>query len=126
MDLGGEKTIRGILRNRVVGDGIAYGNLEARWKFFKTTLWNQNIYLGLNAFADAGTVVTKIDFDTNEIDPESAQLFFSKEDESLHWAVGGGLRIVINENFVIAADYGVALDNRDGKNGLYIGIGYLF
>lgn len=124
--LGGEKTIRGILRNRVVGDGIAYGNLEARWKFFKTTLWNQNIYLGLNAFADAGTVIRKIDFDTNEIDPETAHLFFSEEDESLHWAVGGGLRIVINENFVIAGDYGVALDNRDGKNGLYIGIGYLF
>jgi hypothetical protein len=80
----------------------------------------------LNAFADAGTVIRKIDFDMNEIDPETAHLFFSEEDESLHWAVGGGLRIVINENFVIAGDYGVALDNRDGKNGLYIGIGYLF
>lgn len=57
--LGGAKTLRGILRNRVVGDGIAFGNFELRWKFYKTVLWNQNIYLALNGFADAGTVVKK-------------------------------------------------------------------
>jgi hypothetical protein len=124
--LGGEKTIRGVLRNRVVGDGIAYGNIETRWKFFKTTLWNQNIYLGLNVFADVGTVIQKINVDMNDLDAEAAGSFFPESDESLHWAVGSGFRIVINENFVIAADYGVALDNRDGKDGLYIGIGYLF
>src|SRR5690554_7146235 len=26
--LGGSKTIRGLIRNRVVGDGVVYGNLE--------------------------------------------------------------------------------------------------
>ncbi|HNS31008.1 MAG TPA: BamA/TamA family outer membrane protein, partial [Tenuifilaceae bacterium] len=31
--LGGSKSLRGIIRNRVIGDGIAYGNLELRWKF---------------------------------------------------------------------------------------------
>ena len=80
----------------------------------------------MNAFADAGMVVQKVDFDKSSIDEETDELYFSQGDESLHWSVGGGLRIVINENFVIAADYGVALDRRDGKNGLYIGIGYLF
>jgi outer membrane protein assembly factor BamA len=124
--LGGEKTLRGVLRNRVVGDGIAYGNFEARWKFLRTTLWNQNLYLGLNVFADVGSVVQKIDFNENVIDAETAKLYFSGEDESLHWSVGSGLRIVLNENFVIAADYGIALDKRDGDSGLYIGIGYLF
>ncbi|MBN2236573.1 MAG: BamA/TamA family outer membrane protein, partial [Bacteroidales bacterium] len=30
--LGGSKSLRGVLRNRVVGDGFAYGNFEARLK----------------------------------------------------------------------------------------------
>jgi hypothetical protein len=124
--LGGEKTIRGILRNRAVGDGIAYGNFEARWKFFSTVLWNQNIYLGLNAFADAGTVVQKSDIQSSEINDDSVHFKIDEGNESLHWSIGGGFRIAINQNFVIAADYGVALDNRDGRDGLYIGIGYLF
>ncbi len=124
--LGGEKTIRGILRNRVVGDGIVYGNFEARWKFLKTTLWNQNLYLGLNAFADVGAVVQKIKINMNDVDPEVSNLNIYGQDESLHWSAGGGLKVVLNRNFVIAVDYGVALDKRDGKDGLYVGIGYLF
>jgi outer membrane protein assembly factor BamA len=31
--LGGVRNLRGIFRNRVVGDGVAYGNFELRWKF---------------------------------------------------------------------------------------------
>jgi len=33
--LGGSKTIRGILLNRIVGDGVAFSNFEFRWKFLK-------------------------------------------------------------------------------------------
>jgi hypothetical protein len=36
--LGGAKTLRGILRNRVTGDDIFYGNAELRWKFFRTII----------------------------------------------------------------------------------------
>ena len=31
--LGGAMSLRGIRRNRIIGDGIFYGNIEARWKF---------------------------------------------------------------------------------------------
>ncbi|MCK7525244.1 MAG: BamA/TamA family outer membrane protein [Ignavibacteriales bacterium] len=55
--LGGSRTIRGVLRNRVVGDGAVNANLELRWKFWKTFLFRQNFYLGLIAFADGGMVV---------------------------------------------------------------------
>ena len=124
--LGGAKTLRGLLRNRVVGDGIAFGNFETRWKFYESVIWNQNVYLGLNAFADVGKVVQKIGIPDEVLLEETETAYFSQQDESLHWTLGAGLRIVMNQNFVIAADYGVALDKRDGKSGLYIGIGYLF
>ncbi|MCF8268054.1 MAG: outer membrane protein assembly factor, partial [Ignavibacteriales bacterium] len=122
--LGGSKTLRGILRNRVVGDGIAYGNLEMRWKFFKTVLWNQNIYLAFNTFADAGRVLQSI-----HVPEEEWASIYPSEDiqaEKLHIAVGAGFRVALNQNFIVAFDYGKALDTRDGIDGFYAGIGYLF
>src|SRR5665647_215723 len=63
--LGGAKTLRGILRNRVVGDGFFYGNAEMRWKFVRFHWINNNFYLGLNAFTDFGKVTKKIDVSKN-------------------------------------------------------------
>jgi hypothetical protein len=39
---------------------------------------------------------------------------------------GLGLRIAMNQNFIIAVDYGRATDSRDGSSGFYIGLNYLF
>ena len=125
--LGGARNLRGVLRNRVVGDGVAYGNAELRFKFLRFHWIKQNFYLALNAFADAGMVVQKIDIDKSGIPAQVDQTtYFSNGKETMHTCLGGGLRIVMNENFIIAADFGVALDKRDGKSGTYIGFGYLF
>ncbi len=125
--LGGSRNLRGIMRNRVVGDGMAYGNTEFRWKFYRFGLIKQNFYLALNAFADAGMVVQNIPVDKSGI-PENVDQsqYFSDGPDKLHVCVGGGLRVVMNQNFVISADYGAALDKRDGDTGLYIGFGFLF
>ncbi len=38
-----------------------------------------------------------------------------------------GLKLAMNENFILSADYGLALNDQDGKkSGLYIGLNYLF
>lgn len=125
--LGGSKTLRGVMRNRVVGDAFAFGNAEFRWKFLRTVLLNQNIYLGLNTFVDAGQVIKKIDLDKSGI-PSTINLadYFATDAESLHTTFGGGLRIVMNENFIVAIDYGRPFDKRDGGGGLYIGLNFLF
>ena len=124
--LGGAKSLRGIRRNRIVGDGFFYGNVEARWKFVRFQFINNNFYLGLNAFADFGQVTKKI-----EVDPKFSHLpaqegYFDFGAEKMHFSYGLGFRIVMNQNFVIAADYGFAADERDGDSGMYIGLNYLF
>lgn len=125
--LGGAKTLRGILRNRVVGEGTGYGNFEFRWKFFKTVLWNQNFYFALNAFSDVGRVLQQKDVELQaDSEPDNPQDYFETAGEDWHWTAGGGFRIVMNRNFVIAVDYGKAFDQRDGKEGIYAGIGFLF
>lgn len=122
--LGGSKTVRGVLRNRIVGDGMVFGNFEMRWKFFRTVLFNQNIYLALNGFMDAGQVVSNKKIDVPAGSPFYS--FYNPDEESMHISLGGGFRIAMNENFIIALDYGKPLDSRDGGGGLYIGLNYLF
>jgi outer membrane protein assembly factor BamA len=135
--LGGGKSLRGIVRNRVIGDGIAYANMELRWKFVRFQFINQNFYLSLNTFVDGGQVVTPIKFERNsaywssigwgtEEKPFNESDIFSTDDESLHLSYGAGLRIVMNRNFIIAVDHGRAMDKRDGASGTYIGLNFLF
>ena len=124
--LGGARTIRGILRNRIVGDGIAFGNVELRWKFFKSVVLKQNLYLGLTAFLDGGMVVQDHKIYINTIPENEQSFYFNESADRLHLATGLGLRIAINDNFIIAVDYGIAMDKQDGASGLYIGIGNIF
>jgi len=118
--LGGSKSLRGILKNRLVGNSIGFGNLEARWKFLHTKLLGQNLYLALNGFVDAGKILSEYGND------EYQRLYGSNEDQGLHISYGGGFRIALNENFIVAIDYGMAKDDLDGNSGLYIGLGYLY
>jgi hypothetical protein len=124
--LGGARTIRGVLRNRIVGDGVAFGNVELRWKFFKSVVLKQNIYLGITAFLDGGMVVQDHKIYTDKIPENQKTFYFNETADRLHLATGRGLRIAINDNFIIAVDYGMALNKQDGTSGLYIGIGNIF
>ncbi len=129
--LGGAKTIRGVLRNRVAGDDFVYGNIEMRWKFLRTMVGKQNIYLALSGFFDAGMVTAKYSFDMSGVpttgpDAELAKKLVNSADESLHMGAGGGIHIVMNQNFIVAVDYGRALDKGDGISGLYIGLNFLY
>ncbi|MFO7657922.1 MAG: BamA/TamA family outer membrane protein [Bacteroidales bacterium] len=124
--LGGAKTIRGLLRNRVVGEDFAYGNFEFRWKFLRTVVLNQNLYIALNTFTDMGMVLKKYPLDLSSVPAAERELFFPDKNETLHIAYGAGLHFALNENFVVAVDYGLAASKDDGKSGLYIGLNFLY
>ena len=124
--LGGGKSLRGISRNRVLGDGFFYGNIEARWKFARFQFINNNWYLGINGFMDFGQVTKKIEGIGNIPTGETVPDYYDDDAEKIHFSYGAGLRIVMNQNFVIAIDYGLAADARDGDSGLYIGLNYAF
>lgn len=121
--LGGAKTLRGVLRNRVVGEDYLYGNLEIRWKFLQHILWKQNIYVALAGFYDTGKVTGKYKFNAN---PGAMEYLNMGEQESWHSAFGSGLYFAMNQNFVVNFTYGIAPDKSDGEDGLYIGLNFLF
>lgn len=130
--LGGARTLRGILRNRVTGDGFALANAEVRWKFLNTRIGKQNFYAALSGFTDVGMVTNPYHIpDIESLDLTAAQKaeagqYISAGKESPHLSLGFGLHLALNENFVLAIDYGFATDKRDGSNGLYIVLGWLF
>lgn len=125
--LGGSKTLRGIIRNRIVADAIAYGNIELRWKFVRFYFIKQNFYISFNTFIDAGQGITPIKLDRSFTEPGYSESdYFGNQAESLHSSWGMGLRIVMNQNFIIALDHGRAFKQEDGISGTYIGLNFLF
>ena len=141
--MGGYRTARGIMRNRVQGYDMATYTAELRWRFVSFTLWKQNISFGLNLFSD-GTMVTRgvdmsfkrtaADFATEE---EFVRVkgeyddYMSKGQSSdrMHVTVGAGLRFIMNQNFIVCLEYGMPvgkLRKQDGNGAFYINTGYLF
>jgi len=125
--LGGKTSIRGVLRNRVVGDAFAFGNFEWRWKFVRFELWKQNFYIGTNAFFDTGVILKPIEMDLTNVPLADKERYFGEyEKGKFHSALGAGLKIGWNENFVISVDFGKALNKQDGNSGFYVGLNYMF
>ena len=137
--MGGYRTIRGIMRNRVQGLDMASYNAELRWRFVSFTLWKQNISFGLNIFSD-GTMVTKeydMTFRGDEADRAEYEEYMAlgTESDRPHITVGAGLRFIMNQNFIVAFEYGLPISkfssnplikNQDGNGAFYINTGYLF
>lgn len=126
--LGGSKTLRGILRNRVVGEGFALGNFELRWKFAKFEFLKQNWYLALSPFVDMAKITKPYELPASF----DSSPFYGTSD-GVHISYGAGLHIALNQNFIVAVDYGMAASNgkkdvlkNDGQKGLYIGLDFLF
>jgi outer membrane protein assembly factor BamA len=123
--LGGKSSVRGILRNRVIGDDVAFGNFEFRYKFMRFEWLKQNFYLGTNVFFDSGIILRPIDIDQTLV--ASNPVFFKPyEAGKFHSAAGIGLKVGWNENFIISAEFGKAFEKQDGNTGFYIGLNYLF
>ncbi len=131
--LGGSITLRGVLRNRVVGDGFLLGNFELRWKPVYFRFLKQDCYLGINAFYDFGIITDKIElpgnletrFDNN-LKNYDFDDFFNPGSESLHQCAGISIMPVMNQNFVIAIDLGKSFNKQDGNIGFSFGLNYLF
>lgn len=122
--LGGVNTLRGVMRNRVVGNGVAWANLEVRYRFSQFRLLNQSWYIALNPFLDMGRVIQEYKSDAFKaaLDP-----FVRPADkEALHISAGLGVKVVMNHNFIISCEWGKPFDKRDGLNGMNIGLNYIF
>lgn len=132
--LGGASTLRGVLRNRVIGDAFFMGNVELRWKPLYFTFLKQDCYLGLSLFSDFGRVTKNIElpdnletiFEDAYSTEETYNDYFNPGKEKFHQTAGVSIMVAMNQNFVVAVDIGKAFNAQDGNIGFAIGLNYLF
>ena len=125
---GGYRTVRGLMLNRVQGLHTGFYNAELRWRFVNFTLGTQNIAFAVSGFSD-GTHVFK-GYDLTNKTGEYKELYqtfvnTSKKD-GFHGSAGGGLRFIMNQNFIVAFEYARCFNKQDGNGAFYINTGFLF
>ena len=134
--LGGANSIRGILRNRILAQGVAFANVEFRVQVAQFTIGKEHFYIGLNPFMDAGMVVQP--YDDVVSDPHVVLAANGQADDPAsydntrlytpHLSAGCGLKVAMNDNFVLSVDWATALDKQDNAkvSNIYIKMGYMF
>lgn len=108
--IGGAKTVRGLLKNRLLGRGALVWNTELRWRAADFRLLGRSFHTVLSAFVDQGRVWED-------------GLVIGEVLSDLHRGWGGGVRIGMGENFTVAVD---AATSEETGLPVYIGLGYLF
>ncbi|HBG69956.1 MAG: hypothetical protein A2W93_05545 [Bacteroidetes bacterium GWF2_43_63] len=125
--LGGAKTLRGVLRNRIWADGFFYGNVELRWSVANFRAINQKIEIKLSPFYDFGMVTDPVNFSLPELMLNNyPPLSLTTTKDTWHHGTGAGVHFIMNDNFILSVDYGFSLKSNDGSKGLYLGTGFLF
>ena len=121
--LGGVKTLRGILNERLQGNGFVLVNSEFRYFSFTTHAFEHEIGVAFNLFTDAGMITDKYKISR---DLNTQDFNYSFDNEKMHYSVGGGVRFIMNKNFIVSFDYGRALNKNDGRDGFYLDLDYLY
>ncbi len=134
--LGGGNSLRGILRNRVLANGFVFANAELRLKVWKFDIKKQHFYLGFNPFFDVGLITQAYTLDSIKINTlkeieDNIDDYFNFDKSSIynpHMSAGLGMKIAMNENFILSIDWAIPFNKQDGASlsNLYIKIGYLF
>ena len=127
--LGSINTVRGTLYNRMIGDGYAWGNFEMRIKLFSFNLINQSWYVATNPFFDLGAIVQPYRAEEMYKISKPAVNFddYKKDITKLHYSAGAGLKLVMNQNFIVSCEVAKALDPDDNPGmGVNIGLNYIF
>ena len=126
--LGGYRTVRGLLYNRVTGPAIGFVNTELRWKFAGFTLLRQDIGLMVSGFCDGISSLKTFDV-TNRTGafPKLYETYIdSSRGDDLHLSGGAALKIILNRNFVLNIEYAHALSAQDGAGVMYFNTGFYF
>ena len=126
--LGGYRTVRGLMYNRVEGQAVGFANAELRWKFAEFTFLKQDIGLMLSGFCDGISAVKS--FDLTNRTGLFPKLYVKYIDSSgrdiVHLATGGAFKIILNRNFVLNIEYARALSAQDGAGVMYFNTGFYF
>ena len=129
---GSSGTIRGLRENRILTEGFAWANTELRVKIVNFKLFNQFFYIAVNPFFDAG-IITKPyrsaefaaaqQLNVATYMPLNKIYDASQEKGQIICSAGGGLKIAMNQNFIVSVELAKCLRPSQLDAGLWLGIG---
>lgn len=131
--LGGANSVRGILRNRILAPGVAFANVELRTRVASLKVGKNMFYLGLVPFLDAGMVVQPYRSVSHNphigapITDDQTNIDYQRLYDP-HLGGGLGIKVAMNDNFVLSVDWATAFDQQDNSkfSNFYIKMGYMF
>jgi hypothetical protein len=108
---GGARSLRGIRSERYRGKVKMLNQAELRWKAVTFTPGSTVVDLYFQGFVDAAHVAAEWD---------------DLGGSPIHLGEGGGLRIAINQNFILRGDFATSFDEGWGLTGIYLDVDNLW
>ncbi|MCQ2178281.1 MAG: outer membrane protein assembly factor [Bacteroidales bacterium] len=125
--LGSLNSIRGVLTARVVGESYAWANFEFRIRLFSFNLINQSWYVATNPFFDCGMVVKPYRIgDMARLHTDMTVEELTRASRAFHSSAGLGLKLAMNQNFMLSVEGALPLNRNDGPFGCNVGFNYIF
>lgn len=125
--LGGANTLRGVLANRLLGEGYAWTNFELRSRIYSFRAFRRfDVDLGLNPFCDLGWITrpTRLDALTAHTGRKIEDL--RREACRMHGDAGLGFKLTLNGSYIVSLEWGMPFRRDDGDYGLFISMNYIF
>jgi len=131
--LGGQGSLRGVLQNRVVGEGVTWGGVDVTANVARFRLLRQDWRVSPSVFVDAGAVVQPFRLDAMRAvwndtwrPAEERRLVYSGLDEQLHATAGVGINIHNAAGWSFYALWGKPFARQDGPGAVYAGLKWRF
>lgn len=123
---GGAFNLRGIDRNRIIGNGFVLGNIEMRKNILAFKLLKLNWDIDLSVFSDAVYISREFKFDISAVQSPLKYSLFNNDTQKINFSYGGGIYFIYNANNIISVNYGISPNKQLGSSGIYIGSSFLF
>lgn len=125
--LGGINTLRGVLGNRLLGDGYAWTNLELRSRIYSFRAFKRfDVDLGLNPFCDLGWITKAVRLDRFSFLTGRSISDLRHESSRMHGDAGLGFKLTINGNYILSVEWAMPFRRDDGDYGLFVSMNYIF
>lgn len=126
--IGGYNSVRGLVANRLLGDGYAWGNLEMRIRLFSFKFWKRQWYVATNPFFDAGIITQgyRLKEQATVLNTNVSEL--KKQAGTPYLSAGIGFKLAMNQNFIISFELAKVLNttNEHYPLGYYFNLNYIF
>lgn len=124
--LGGLNTIRGVMAGRLVGNGYAWANFEARFRLFGFQWLGIEWVASANPFYDVGAIVQPYKISEIALATGRSEASLRELSSHVHQSAGIGFKLALDRNYILSLEIAKAFRENDGPLGVVCTMNYIF